>query len=49
MSELHNAGRPSPGPAWGVRLTCRIGSTRTACGSDEPQAAAPDAKSVGAW
>lgn len=49
VSELHNAGHPSPGPALDVRLTCRIGSTRTVCGSDGPQAAATDAKSVRAW
>ncbi|WP_165944498.1 hypothetical protein [Saccharopolyspora terrae] len=49
MSELHNAGHPSPGPALDVRLTCRISSTRTASGADEPCAAATDAKSVRAW
>lgn len=49
VSELHNAGRPSPGPAPDVRLTCRIGSTWTACESDAPRAAAADAMSVRAW
>ncbi|WP_165939824.1 hypothetical protein [Saccharopolyspora aridisoli] len=49
MSELHNAGRPSPGPASHARLTHRIGSTaRTACVSDEPQAT-PGPKGVRRW
>ncbi|MEV4645133.1 hypothetical protein [Saccharopolyspora sp. NPDC049357] len=47
MSELHNAGRPSPGPAFDTSLTCRVGSTTR--GSDEPHAATPDSASVRQW